>query len=126
MAVCATDFKAVQTLIVIPGDTRDETGHSKAGRLMLDLSTTSSTPMTAAPPETAVFDNEIFFMEVRKCRCLWDAKSESYKNRTKKQNAWAKIADVFDRDGKILSDIAYVSRLALFYLQYPFEWVLKI
>ena len=49
------------------------------------------------------FNKEMFIEEVRKYRCLWDINSESYKNRPIKQNAWSKIAAVFNKDGKCLA-----------------------
>ena len=53
------------------------------------------------------FDKEMFIEEVRKYRCLWDINSESYKNRPIKQNAWDKIAAVFNKDGKCLASLAH-------------------
>ena len=53
------------------------------------------------------FDKEMFIEEVRKYRCLWDINSESYKNRPIKQNAWGKIAAVFNKDGKCLAFLAH-------------------
>ena len=53
------------------------------------------------------FNKEMFIEEVRKYRCLWDINSESYKNRPIKQNAWGKIAAVFNKDGKCLASLAH-------------------
>ena len=36
-----------------------------------------------------------------------DVYSESYKNRPIKQNAWGKIAAVFNKDGKCLASLAH-------------------
>ena len=85
----------------ISGETQGETDHSQADALDSELSTLSSSSTTASsPPETTVFNKEKFLTEVQKYRCLWDTKSESYKNRIIKQNAWTKIVEAFDKEGK--------------------------
>ncbi|CAB3989361.1 Hypothetical predicted protein [Paramuricea clavata] len=46
------------------------------------------------------FDKEFFIEEVRQLSCLWDTSSSLYKDRTVKANAWKKLSEIFDRDGK--------------------------
>lgn len=45
-------------------------------------------------------DKEFFIEEVRQLSCLWDTSNPSYKDRTVKANAWKKLSEIFDRDGK--------------------------
>ena len=37
------------------------------------------------------FDEEFFVEEIRKYPCIWDTKCRSYKDGTKKQNAWSQL-----------------------------------
>ena len=53
--------------------------------------------------QAAEFDKELFLVEIRKYKCLWDIKSPSYKERNTKANAWMKLAATFGRDGKDIS-----------------------
>ena len=57
-------------------------------------------PTDNGEPTSVEFDKEMFIEEVRKYRCLWDVNSEAYKNRLIKQNAWANIGTVFNKDGE--------------------------
>ena len=48
-----------------------------------------------------VFDKELFIEELRQLGCLWNTSLPSYKDRTVKANAWKKLSQIFDRDGKL-------------------------
>ena len=39
--------------------------------------------------------------ELRQLGCLWNTSLPSYKDRTVKANAWKKLSQIFDRDGKL-------------------------
>ena len=59
-------------------------------------------PNKASPEEmpSTDFEKELFLEEIRKYRCLWDTNSEGYKSRPIKQNAWSKLSQLFNKDGK--------------------------
>lgn len=64
-------------------------------------STETQDVLAVSPVEEHVeFDKEFFIEEVRQLRCLWDTSNPSYKDRTVKANAWKKLSQIFDRDGK--------------------------
>ena len=50
--------------------------------------------------EHVEFDKEFFIEEVMQLSCLWDTSNPSYKDITVKANAWQKLSEIFDRDGK--------------------------
>ena len=53
------------------------------------------------PQVETVFDKELFIEEIRQLGCLWNTSLPSYKDRTVKANAWKKLSQIFDRDGKL-------------------------
>ena len=53
------------------------------------------------PQVEPVFDKELFIEELRQLGCLWNTSLPSYKDRTVKANAWKKLSQIFDRDGKL-------------------------
>ena len=56
--------------------------------------------VAVSPTEYVEFGKEFFIEEVRQLSFLWDSSNPSYKNRTVKANAWKKLSDIFNRDGK--------------------------
>ena len=53
--------------------------------------------------ESDVFDRELFLVELRKYRCLWDINAETYKNRGTKSNAWQCLASIFNKNGEFFT-----------------------
>ena len=53
------------------------------------------------PQVEPVFDKELFIEEIGQLGCLWNTSLPSYKDRTVKANAWKKLSQTFDCDGKL-------------------------
>ena len=59
-------------------------------------------PELPESPVAQTFETEIFIEGFKAFPCLWNTSIASYKDRNCKINAWEKLSQMFDKNGKYL------------------------